>query len=313
MSAPLAWERLGRIIRSDGQRDWMRSHAQMAHAEDLGGSLARIYFTSRDAQNRSHIAWLVIDLEQPDQILELAGEPLMSPGPLGRFDDCGVMSSWMVKADGERRFYVIGWNVRTPAPFHISIGLAIGPSEGAPRIDHRLAGPVLDRNPANPYYVSCPCVVSDGDGWRMWCLSGLDWKLGEAGPASRYTVWHARSGDGVGWISDPEACLGFEHPGELAIARPCVVRDGDLWRMWNSYRGEGWGYRVGYAESRDGATWRRRDDHLNLSPSGSGFDSEMACYPFVFDQMGERWMLYSGDGYGQAGMGLARLNDRRAS
>ena len=308
MSPPTPWERLGRIIRSEGQRDWMRSHAQMAHAEDLGDFLARIYFTCRDGRNRSHIAWLVIDLRRPDRILELASEPLMSPGAVGRFDDCGVMSSWMVKANGQRRFYLIGWNIRSPAPFHISIGLATGPAAGAPHIDQRIAGPVLDRGPVNPYYVSCPCVLRDGDAWRMWYLSGLDWKLGAGAPASRYTAWHARSGDGVNWVPDNEACLEFEHPGELAIARPCVLRDRESWRMWYCYRGETFGYRVGYAESSDGATWRRRDDHLGLSPSGDGFDSDMACYPFVFDQMGERWMLYSGDGFGQGGMGLARLN-----
>jgi len=310
MSSPPAWERLGRIVQSDGQRDWMRSHAQMAHAEDLGGSLVRIYFTCRDASNRSNIAWLVVDLNQPDRILELASAPLMVHGPVGAFDDSGVMSSWMVKTGGERRFYVIGWNIKTLVPLHNSIGLAIGPGEGNPRIDQRIAGPVLERNPVNPYYVSCPCVLRDGDQWRMWYLSGLGWKIGEGAPASRYTVWHARSTDGVHWIPDPDACLDFIHPGELAIARACVVRDPALWRMWHCYRGETFGYRIGYAESDDGQAWRRRDDYLCLAPSGSGFDSTMTCYPFVFDQMGERWMLYSGDGFGQGGMGLARLSNK---
>jgi hypothetical protein len=166
---------------------------------------------------------------------------------------------------------------------------------------------VLERNPTNPYYVSCPCVLRDGDEWRMWYMSGLDWKLGEGPPASRYNTWHGRSADGVNWRPDPEVCVDLEHPGELAIARACVVRDPGVWRMWHSYRGEGYGYRIGYVESADSLAWRRRDDHLNLPPSGAGFDAEMTCYPFVFDQAGERWMLYSGDAFGQGGMGLARL------
>jgi hypothetical protein len=301
-----AWERLGPIFRAEGQRPWMRTHAQMPHAEWIEGSTFRIYFTCRDEQNRSHIAWLVVDLERSHEVLDLSPKPLMAPGPAGRFDDVGVMSSCLVKAGSERRFYVIGWNVRTTVPMHLSIGFAAGPAEGPPRIDRRLAGPVLERNPVNPFYVTCPWVAEDpAGGWRMWFTSGLAW--GE-GPASRYNVWRARSPDGIAWTPDAEATLDLAHPRELAIARPMVIRDPDLWRMWCCYRGEDFDYRIGYAESEDGARWTRRDDHpLALPASGSGFDSSAASYPFVFDHGGERWMLYCGDGYGRAGFGLARL------
>jgi hypothetical protein len=33
----------------------------------------------------------------------------------------------------------------------------------------------------------------------------------------------------------------------------------------------------------------------------------MIAYPFVFDHAGDRYMLYSGNGYGRGGMGLAVL------
>ena len=305
-----AWERLGLIFRAEGQRPWMRTHAQMPHAELIEGSVFRIYFTCRDEQNRSHIAWLVVDLERPGEVLELAAEPLLAPGPLGRFDDVGVMTSCLVETGGERRFYVIGWNIKTPAPMHTSIGLAIGPAGAPPRIEHRIPGPVFERNPTNPYYVSCPWVLADGDGgWRMWFMNGLDWGVRPDGtPASRYNVGHARSPDGIAWTPDPEVALDLFHPRELAIARPQVVQDPDLWRMWHCYRGEDFDYAVGYAESPDGMRWTRRDDHpLALPASGSGFDSAATCYPYVFDHGGERWMLYCGDAFGQGGFGLARL------
>ena len=304
-----AWERLGLVFRAEGQRPWMHTHAQMPHAEPIEGSLVRVYFTCRDEQNRSHIGWLVTDLQRPGEVLELAEAPLMAPGPMGGFDDAGIMSSCLVRAQGERRFYVIGWNVRASVPMHLSIGLAAGPAEGPPRITRRLAGPVLERNPANPFYVTCPWVLADGAGWSMWFTSGLEWGQGAGGaPASCYNIWRARSPDGLAWTPDPQAALDLLHPRELAIARPVVVRDAGLWRMWSCHRGEDFDYRVGYAESEDGERWTRRDDHpLALPASGSGFDSAATCYPFVFDHGGERWMLYCGDAYGQAGFGLARL------
>lgn len=305
-----AWERLGLVFRAEGQRPWMRTHSQMPHAERIEGSVFRVYFTCRDERNRSHIAWLAVDLERPSEILELASEPLMGPGRVGRFDDVGIMSSCMVETGGERRFYVIGWNIRTTVRMHVSVGLATGPAAGPPRIGRLLAGPVLDRNPANPYYATCPWVARDDDGgWRMWYASGLDWADGADGrPATRYNIWHARSPDGVVWTPDREATLDFAHPREVAVTRPLIVRDPGVWRMWQCWRGEDYDYRIGYAESDDGVRWTRRDDDpMALLASGSGFDSEAASYPFVFDHGGERWMLYSGDAYGQAGFGLARL------
>ena len=40
--------------------------------------------------------------------------------------------------------------------------------------------------------------------------------------------------------------------------------------MWHCYRGADFDYRIGYAESADGETWTRRDDHaLTLLPDGA--------------------------------------------
>ncbi|MGZ6038928.1 MAG: hypothetical protein ACXWKR_09670 [Phenylobacterium sp.] len=308
-----AWARMGLVLRAQGQRPWMISHSQMPHAEVVEGSVMRVYFTSRDAENRSHIGWFVMDLERPGKVLDLAVEPLMAPGPVGGFDDVGVMTSWMVREAGRRRFYTIGWNIPTSVPMHVSIGLAEGPADGPPVIDRRLPGPVLERNPADPFYVSTPCVLRDGERWRMWYMSGLDWAWRDGKPLSRYDVRHATSADGVAWTPDREVCLPLVHPGEMAIARPQVVRDADAWRMWHCYRGETFPYRIGYAQSEDGRTWRRLDDDpLTLAPAGGdAFDSEMTCYPYVFDHGGERWMLYCGDGFGQGGIGLAQLRRDR--
>ena len=78
--------------------------------------------------------------------------------------------------------------------------------------------------------------------------------------------------------------------------------------MWYCRRGDNHPYRIGYAESNDGIIWTRHDDRVGISASEDGWDSEMTAYPFVFDQDGARFMLYAGNGYGRAGMGLAVLD-----
>jgi hypothetical protein len=73
--------------------------------------------------------------------------------------------------------------------------------------------------------------------------------------------------------------------------------------MWYSYRGER--YRIGYAASRDGMRWLRRDDLAGIEPSSDGWDADMIEYPAVFDTRRGRFMLYNGNGYGRSGLGLA--------
>ena len=120
-----AWDRKGRFFRAEGQRPWMATHSQMPHAEVIDGSVIRIYFSSRDASNRSHMSWLTLDLERPDRVLDLSAEPLLAPGEIGTFDDMGAMSSWMTLDGDQRHFYTIGWNVKNRVPMYTSIGLSL--------------------------------------------------------------------------------------------------------------------------------------------------------------------------------------------
>src|SRR5258708_7673622 len=77
------------------------------------------------------------------------------------------------------------------------------------------------------------------------------------------------------------AAIDYGSADEHALARRCVVKDGALYRMWFSCRGES--YRLGYAESGDGLAWTRRDEAAGLEPAATGWDSEMIAYPFVFE------------------------------
>jgi hypothetical protein len=148
----------------------------------------------------------------------------------------------------------------------------------------------------------------------MWYGSHLTW--GDAPPESMvHVLKYAESDDGLTWRREGRIVLGGEWwdgtnpappPGaDHAFSRPCVVRDGGVYRMWYSCRGRR--YRVGYATSPDGLTWRRRDDEAGIDVSASGWDSEMIAYAHVFDHRGGRYMLYCGNGYGRTGFGIAVL------
>ena len=66
-------------------------------------------------------------------------------------------------------------------------------------------------------------------------------------------------------------------------------------------------YRIGYAESKDGITWKRLDDKAGIERSKFGWDSEMMSYPNVIKYQDKIYMFYNGNGFGQSGFGYAIL------
>jgi hypothetical protein len=190
-------------------------------------------------------------------------------------------------------------------PFYVFVGCAISERDDAP-FERVSPAPVLGRHAVDPYMCASPWVLRDDGRWRMWYVSNLGWTAQRDGPP-RYVVHikYAESRDGVQWERDGHVCIDFASPSEYAIARPCVLKDGPLYRMWYSHRGAS--YRIGYAESADGLEWQRKDGEAGLDVSPEGWDSEMVEYACVFDHDGSRQMLYNGNGYGETGIGHAVL------
>lgn len=296
----MGWRRLGLVYAPSGEADWLVSHASVPFAQPLDGGLCRIWFSPRDAQNRSHVAWIVVDLARPHEILERSPTPILGCGPPGAFDDCGAMMSWLA----EGRLYYIGWNIRSTVPYQVSIGLAEADGAAWRRVD----GPILERSPSDPWFCSNPCVVPDGDGWRMWYLSGLGWNQTAGQWSPSYRICTAVSADGREWTDRGRLAVDLQGD-EYALARPSVLRSGGEWLMWFCARTRERPYRLAAARSSDGLTWTRAPELAGLEPAAEGWDSEMIAYPHVFEHAGARWMLYCGNGFGRSGFGLAVWED----
>jgi hypothetical protein len=299
------WVKEGLVFSASGQQPWMRSHASLPVALQLDGDLYRIYFASRDEQNRSHVSFVDVNINAPKEILRVSEKPVLAPGPLGHFDDHGVYCASIVRHDARLFMYYIGWNPGAKSPlFYSSIGLAVS-EDGGESYRKMFKAPILARSEHDPCLVTSPCVLLDDGRWRMWYVSGFKWEAESDGLHSYYHIKYAESADGINW--ERNGLVSIDHrPGERNIARPCVVRDQGLYRMWYSYS-EGEGYRIGYAESSQGYDWTRKDSEVGISLSETGWDSRALAYPWVFSHAGKRYMLYNGNQFGQEGFGLATL------
>lgn len=296
-----AWRKQGLVFCPSGELEWMQTHAALPVAESIGGSIYKVYFSCRDRSNRSHTAYVIFDLERPQEILDVSSKPVLKPGALGEFDDSGAMAAWLVSSRGNRYLYYIGWNLGVTVPFRNSIGLAL--SGGSGHFERFASGPILDRTAREPHFCASCCVIPGEDFWRMWYLSCTGWFTLDGKPQHRYHIKYAESDDGLEWRRSGRVAIDYAGPDEYAISRPSVLRDTDGWKMWYSMRGAS--YRIGWAESADGRFWTRKDESVGIDVSKSGWDSMMIEYPFVFEHEGDRYMLYNGNGYGRSGFGLA--------
>jgi hypothetical protein len=296
----VVWEKQGLLVPAPPPFRWAASHAALPVARGVGDGV-ELYFSSRDRDGRSHIgrARLGRDLSGAPSY---DAEPLLGPGALGSFDDAGVTTSCLLEHEGGLDLFYSGWMRGATVPFYFYVGCARS-TDGGRTFERISSAPVLERSDVDPYLTASPWILVEDGRWRMWYVSGTGWELVGDRPRHSYHIKYAESRDGLSWKREGHVCIDFRDGSEYAIARPCVVRDGDVYRMWYSSRGDA--YRLGYAESADGLTWERLDDAAGLEPSSEGWDSEMVCYPAVYEADGRRHLLYNGNGYGETGIGHA--------
>jgi hypothetical protein len=299
----VTWRRQGVVIPAPPPaHTWARTHSMVPVPTIGPNDELRVFFSTRDGAGRSHTVSATVDLtgaEGPTY----RHTPVLVPGPLGSFDDSGAMASSIVENQGRFYLYYIGWNRGVTVPFTTFIGCAVS-DDGGETFERVSPAPILGRSTSDPYLATSPWVAVENGCWRMWYVSGTGWPVVNGVPRHMYRVTYAESDDGIVWRPSGRRCVDFRGNDEYAIARPCVVRDADTYRMWYCSRGDA--YRIGYAVSDDGLTWERMDDSVGF-PHGLGWDSEMQCYPAVFDLAGRRHMLYNGNGFGATGIGHAVL------
>ena len=264
----------------------------------------QVYFSARDSSSRAQIGRASVDLDDHATEPHFETEPLIRIGPHGAYDDSGVTGGCLVDEGGRLYLYFSGWSLAVGVPFLFFVGCAVS-TDGGSHFEKVSAAPVLGRNRFDPFLTASPSVLVEGGVWRMWYVSGTGWS-GGATLEPHYNIRYAESKDGIEWKPTGRTCIDYSYENEHAIARPHVIKDGSIYRMWFSHRGDS--YRIGYAESADGLQWSRKDDEAGITVSPDGWDSAMVAYPWVGDIGGRRRMLYNGNAYGRTGIGEAILD-----
>ncbi len=297
---PLSWQKLGLVIKPQKHLWWMQTHAMLPTVDKIGADQVKVYFSGRDRDNRSHIGYSVFNLKN-FSVEEYSAQPVLTLGELGCFDDNGVTPSWIINCGKKKFLYYIGWNQKSRVRMSLIAGLAVS-KDGGKTFMRVSRGPLLERTDTEPFSIlTAPCIIAEKELWKMWYVSGIGWDNPDL---PRYNIKYAESIDGIHWKREGKVCIGLR-PDEHALARPCVLQENGIYKMWFSYKGKD--YRIGYAESSDGLTWVRKDKNSGIDVSQSGWDSQMIEYSYVLNHKGKKYMFYNGNNYGFDGIGLAVL------
>ena len=301
------WKKLGLIFNPNKKYDWMYSHAQLPVLDHIKGDMFRVYFASRTKEQRSHIGYVDIDINNPKEVLNISSKPLLKPGPIGFFDEHGVYPSSIVNFNGKKYLYYIGWNQGNRQPlFYAHIGLAIS-EDGGNTFQKYSKAPIMSRSKYDPCLVTSPDVFIDDGIWKMTYVSGIKWEELDGKLKSFYHIKYAESKDGIHWEREGTIAIDFLDHTESNIARSSVVMEKGIYKMWYSYIKDNKPYRIGYAESNDCKNWIRKDHEVGITVSKEGFDDTMICYPNVIVHNKKRYMVYNGNNFGYDGFGLAVL------
>jgi len=304
------WEKLGQLYcpAETGRHPKLLTHAANPLPVLLEGDVYRIFYSGRDASNRSSVGAVDIDIVKRRVIREHT-KPVFEFGPEGSFYADGVSIGCCYVVNGVRYMLFMGWQTPPDAHFRGDIGRMILDDDMTLRLDGD--APLMGADATDPISLSYPWICEDeGGGYLMWYGSTETWDAGNG--EMLHAISLATSADGHQWTRHGQVV-----PHELgraqAFSRPTVARSADGgYEMWFSYRGAGQKYRIGYAVSTDGKSWQLALDDVGIAVSESGWDSEMIEYPYVFDHGDQRYMLYNGNGYAKTGFGLAVLKSAQA-
>jgi hypothetical protein len=298
------WQKLGQLYcpSSVNRHPKLLSHSANPLPILIDGDIYRIFFSGRDANNRSSVGAVDVDIVRR-KIIQEHNHPFFENGPEGSFFADGVSIGNCYEVDEKQYMLFMGWQTPQGKHWRGDVGRLIVKPDLTLELDSDI--PFMASNAVDPISLSYPWVLgSKVSGFSMWYGTTITWDAGN--DEMLHVINFASSVDGHHWTRE-----GLAIPYKLGIAqafsRPTVVRDSQgEYKMWFSYRsGMGEKYRIGHAVSEDGKSWILALNKTGIDVSADGWDSEMIEYPFVFDHKGQRYMLYNGNGHGKTGFGLA--------
>ncbi|PJJ10955.1 hypothetical protein CLU83_4434 [Flavobacterium sp. 1] len=298
----MKWNKLGQIYKVSSSCEEIISHASNPLAIHLNENVFRIFYSARNSLNKSSVSFVDIDIVTLENINN-PDEVVFSYGKKESFYSHGVSIGNCYTQNNKDYILFMGWQFKDGEHWRGDVGRLEVIDKKTLLLDPVHAFMEIDEE--DKISLSYPWVMFHEGIYKMWYGSTIDWT--SENEEMIHVIKYATSIDGENWEKHGIA-IPYEIGVAQAFSKPSVLIVDSGYHMWYSYRsGDGTKYRIGYSHSGDGIRWECKHNKVGIDVSKTGWDSEMICYPFVFEHKNDKYMLYNGNDYGKTGFGLAIL------
>ena len=255
----------------------------------------RVYFSSteRDTNDKLLSRVLYADFTKDfKKVINISKNEVIPLGKLGCFDEHGIFPFNVLKEKDKIIAFATGWTRKKSVSADGSIGYAESMDNGETFKKYG-EGPVVTSSLYEPFLIGDAFVTRfDDEIYHMWYIYGLRWIENPITKEAErvYKIAYAYSNDKINWNRDSKCIIENVIGDDECQALPTVIKYNDRYHMFFSYRSaigfrdkKDKGYKTGYAYSYDLKNWTRNDKLAGIDLSKKGWDSEMMCYPFVFN------------------------------
>ncbi len=302
----MKWEKKGLIFTPPKGLFWWKSHAMAPSPILLNREVIRVYVGALDGNGISRIAYVDLSADNPKKVLRFSREPVLDIGEAGTFDENGVFPASIYRFKDRILLYYTGFQLGQKVRYFMFGGLAVSTDNGD-TFKRIKRVPVTDRSDEGLYFRGGPTVIYDNNVFRCYYSAGSEWIKVGGKLRPTYNIFYVESNDGITFSSTGTMCLSYDSKKEHGLGRPQIIKDNGVYKLFYTRRMLNMRYLSGYAESRDGIKWVRKDKELALNPSKSGWDSKMVYFPNVIKVKDKWFIFYNGNDYGEVGFGYAEL------
>jgi predicted GH43/DUF377 family glycosyl hydrolase len=305
------WVKKGFLYKPNPNLYWQQSHCQNPTIEFINNNVVRIYFSSRDKNNKAYAGFFDYDLND-NTITYSTKDPILVPE--FDYERDGVYVSSVLKFGDVRYIYYLGFISMSYGDFTATINLAFW--EGN-KIKKYKNNPILNIDNIDPFLVTNPTVFKKENMFFMFYTSGIKKELVNNLYINYYTIKIALSYDGIKFEKLNKLIFPL-NSNEMFIIRLSILADDTF---INNYKYKGFysfgrkdypyrkQYRIGFAVSNDLINWIRKDEIVGIDVGPNDYDIDMIAYPQVFKYDNTLFMLYNGNNYGKEGLLLATCNN----
>ncbi|WP_144666848.1 hypothetical protein [Campylobacter jejuni] len=299
------WKKKGLIFCPRSENDWMDNSVLTPQPFLLNEEVIRIYASFRDKIGVGRIGYIDLEAKNPKKIIKISKDPILDIGKNGMFDDNGIILGDVLKVKDEIYMYYVAFQLVKKAKFLAFSGLAVSDDNGE-YFQKVQDFPVLDRSSEGGFGRCIHSVIYEDGIFKVWYSVIHNWEVIDNISYPAYFIKYIESKDGRHFPVFGKDCIKCNE-NEYRIGRPKVYKTDFGYEMYYTSDTFAKEYKSGYAISKDGINWTRKDELFPLKKSDKGFDSQMLCYPSILKTKYATYMFYDGNGMGKDGFGYAQL------